>query len=89
MCVCKQVCTYVCVWICEQKHFKFRKFEITQTCGETETGKTEIGESSQFLPSPTFCHIYTGWRKKNACFSNNCNFVYFQYKKLCQHQNNL
>ena len=24
---------------------------------------------------------YTGWRKKNACFSNNCNFVYFQYKK--------
>jgi len=21
------------------------------------------------------------WRKKNACFSNNCNFVYFQYKK--------
>ena len=25
---------------------------------------------------------YTGWRKKNACFSNNCNFVYFQYKKI-------
>jgi len=24
---------------------------------------------------------YTVWRKKNACFSNNCNFVYFQYKK--------
>jgi len=24
---------------------------------------------------------YTGWRKKNECFSNNCNFVYFQYKK--------
>jgi len=23
---------------------------------------------------------HTGWRKKNACFSNNCNFVYFQYK---------
>jgi len=22
------------------------------------------------------------WRKKNACFSNNCNFVYFQYKKI-------
>ena len=31
----------------------------------------------------------TGWRKKNAWFSNNCNFVCFQYKKLCQHQNNL
>ena len=27
-------------------------------------------------------YIYTGWRKKNACFSNNCNFVYFQYKKI-------
>ena len=27
--------------------------------------------------------------QKNACFSNNCNFVYFQYKKLCQNQNNL
>ena len=26
--------------------------------------------------------VYTGWRKKNACFSNNCNFVYFQYKKI-------
>ena len=25
--------------------------------------------------------LYTGWHKKNACFSNNCNFVYFQYKK--------
>ena len=25
---------------------------------------------------------YTGWRKKNACFSNNCNFVDFQYKKI-------
>ena len=25
--------------------------------------------------------VSTGWRKKNACFSNNCNFVYFQYKK--------
>ena len=24
---------------------------------------------------------YTVWRKKNACYSNNCNFVYFQYKK--------
>ena len=24
----------------------------------------------------------TGWRKKNAYFSNNCNFVYFQYKKI-------
>ena len=23
-----------------------------------------------------------GWRKKNACFSNNCNFAYFQYKKI-------
>ena len=23
-----------------------------------------------------------GWRKKNAYFSNNCNFVYFQYKKI-------
>ena len=22
-----------------------------------------------------------GWGKKNACFSNNCNLVYFQYKK--------
>ena len=25
---------------------------------------------------------YTGWRKKNACFSNNCNFVHFQYKQI-------
>ena len=25
---------------------------------------------------------YTVWNKKNACFSNNCNFVYFQYKKI-------
>ena len=26
----------------------------------------------------------TGWRKKKACFffPNNCNFVYFQYKKI-------
>jgi hypothetical protein len=24
----------------------------------------------------------TGWRKKNERFSNNCNFVYFQYKKI-------
>jgi hypothetical protein len=24
----------------------------------------------------------TVWRKKNACFSNNCNFVYFQYNKI-------
>jgi len=24
----------------------------------------------------------TVWRKKNAYFSNNCNFVYFQYKKI-------
>jgi len=24
----------------------------------------------------------TGWRKKNTCFSNNCNFVYFLYKKI-------
>jgi len=26
--------------------------------------------------------ISTVWRKNNACFSNNCNFVYFQCKKL-------
>jgi hypothetical protein len=26
--------------------------------------------------------VYTGWRKKNACFSNNFNYVYFQYKKI-------
>ena len=26
--------------------------------------------------------ICTGWCKKNACFSYNCNFVYFQYKKI-------
>ena len=25
---------------------------------------------------------YKEWRKKNECFSNNCNFVYFQYKKI-------
>ena len=24
----------------------------------------------------------TGWRKKKACFLNNRNFVYFQYKKI-------
>jgi len=34
----------------------------------------------------TCCHnvtwLYTVWRKKNACFSNNCNFVYFQYKRI-------
>ena len=24
----------------------------------------------------------TGWRKKKACYLNNCNFVYFQYKKI-------
>ena len=30
----------------------------------------------------TFPFAYTGWRKKNACFSNNCNFVCFQYKKI-------
>ena len=24
----------------------------------------------------------TVWRKENACFSNNCNFVYFQYKRI-------
>ena len=27
-------------------------------------------------------HICTGWRKKNPCFSSNCNFVYFQFKKI-------
>jgi len=27
--------------------------------------------------------VRTGWRKKNAFFSNNCNFLNFQYKKLC------
>ena len=26
--------------------------------------------------------LYTGWRKKKACFPNNCNSVYFQYKKI-------
>ena len=26
--------------------------------------------------------LNTGWRKKNACSSNNCNFVYFQYKEI-------
>ena len=25
---------------------------------------------------------YTVWRKNNACFSSNCNFVYFQYKQI-------
>ena len=30
----------------------------------------------------TFRVQCTGWRKKNACFSNNCNFVSFQYKKI-------
>ena len=29
-----------------------------------------------------YIYIYKGWRKKNACFSNNCNFIYFQYKKI-------
>ena len=24
----------------------------------------------------------TVWHKKNACFSNNCNYVFFQYKKI-------
>jgi hypothetical protein len=34
-------------------------------------------------PAATFVNC-TAWRKKDACFSNNCNFVYFQYKKkLC------
>ena len=28
-----------------------------------------------------YCIIQCG-AKKNACFSNNCNFVYFQYKKI-------
>ena len=27
-------------------------------------------------------NLYTMCHKKNACFSNNCNFVYFQYKKI-------
>jgi len=26
--------------------------------------------------------VCTQWRKKNAFFSNNCNFFYFQYKKI-------
>jgi len=26
--------------------------------------------------------LFKGWHKKNACFSNSCNFVYFQYKKI-------
>jgi len=26
--------------------------------------------------------LNTVWRKKNAFFSNNCTFVYFQYKKI-------
>jgi hypothetical protein len=40
-----------------------------------------------YLLSPShkhnkYVHYCTGWRKRNACFSNNCNFVYFQYKKV-------
>ena len=27
-------------------------------------------------------HNNTQWRKKNAFFTNNCNFFYFQYKKI-------
>ena len=39
--------------------------------------------SSYFQPFKAETYLcYTGWRKKNACFSNNCNFVYFQCKKI-------
>ena len=34
------------------------------------------------LKPPIMIFSNTGWRKNNACFSNNCNFVYFQYKKI-------
>ena len=37
----------------------------------------------------SFLVCYTGWRKKNSCFSNNCNFVYFQYKKIMSTPKNL
>jgi len=26
--------------------------------------------------------VYTQWRKKEAFFSNNCNFFYFEYKNI-------
>ena len=34
------------------------------------------------LDTNIYIYIYTVWRINNACFSNNCNFVYFQYKKI-------
>jgi hypothetical protein len=33
------------------------------------------------LTCVTCINISKVWCKKNVCFSNNCNFVYFQYKK--------
>ena len=36
------------------------------------------------LPCTCTCKLwdsYTQWHKKNTFFSNNCNFLYFQYKK--------
>ena len=38
--------------------------------------------SDYFISSFPFVCCNRVWRKKNACFSNNCNFVYFQYKTI-------
>ena len=45
---------------------------------------THVMDRIMLETSPPFnVQSPTGWRKKNACFfSNNCNFVYFQYKKI-------
>ena len=50
---------------------------------QTDSDQSSPCPQFQFLKIPFIIILpYTGWRKKNACFSNNCNFVYFQYKKI-------
>jgi len=47
---------------------------LTTAVGSTAWQEVVVPLTWFFLDS-------TVWRKKNACFSNNCNFVYFQYKR--------
>jgi len=53
------------------------RFPYKVTCG-----MSGLKVAKKWVLRPAIYWPYTVWRKKNACFSNKCNFVYFQYKKI-------
>ena len=61
---------WCCCWRVKFKRNKIRAFSRAEWRSRAQ----------RFVPT-TFGDN-AGWRKKNASFSNNCNFVYFQYKKI-------